>query len=104
RRRHTRFSRDWSSDVCSSDLATAMDRLELHYEQQDALAVERGKWHLAEHLCRCGVLQVVVGGRTVKGDLVAVGEDWAQLSTGIVRLASCEQLRPLGRGKDLQRS
>src|SRR5690606_39328067 len=26
RRRHTRFSRDWSSDVCSSDLADA-DRL-----------------------------------------------------------------------------
>src|SRR5690606_40749346 len=23
-RRHTRFSRDWSSDVCSSDLATLM--------------------------------------------------------------------------------
>src|SRR5690606_40012170 len=23
RRRHTRFSRDWSSDVCSSDLAAA---------------------------------------------------------------------------------
>src|SRR5690606_39963157 len=23
RRRHTRFSRDWSSDVCSSDLPTA---------------------------------------------------------------------------------
>src|SRR5207302_6023119 len=23
RRRHTRFSRDWSSDVCSSDLAPA---------------------------------------------------------------------------------
>src|SRR6266700_7822563 len=23
RRRHTRFSRDWSSDVCSSDLSTA---------------------------------------------------------------------------------
>src|SRR5690606_39441025 len=23
RRRHTSFSRDWSSDVCSSDLATA---------------------------------------------------------------------------------
>src|SRR5690606_40299087 len=25
RRRHTRFSRDWSSDVCSSDLASAGD-------------------------------------------------------------------------------
>src|SRR5690606_40331429 len=24
RRRHTRFSRDWSSDVCSSDLVLAM--------------------------------------------------------------------------------
>src|SRR5690606_41007818 len=24
RRRHTRFSRDWSSDVCSSDLTLAM--------------------------------------------------------------------------------
>src|SRR5690606_41171531 len=25
RRRHTRFSRDWSSDVCSSDLAADME-------------------------------------------------------------------------------
>src|SRR5690606_39843331 len=31
RRRHTRFSRDWSSDVCSSDLAVRGDLLvELH--------------------------------------------------------------------------
>src|SRR5690606_39481963 len=28
RRRHTRFSRDWSSDVCSSDLAQAVKDLE----------------------------------------------------------------------------
>src|SRR5690606_40772434 len=27
RRRHTRFSRDWSSDVCSSDLCLKMDRM-----------------------------------------------------------------------------
>src|SRR5690606_41034039 len=27
RRRHTRFSRDWSSDVCSSDLAAQADVL-----------------------------------------------------------------------------
>src|SRR5690606_40881857 len=26
RRRHTRFSRDWSSDVCSSDLVLQRDR------------------------------------------------------------------------------
>src|SRR5207302_3691535 len=29
RRRHTRFSRDWSSDVCSSDLTQAGDAREL---------------------------------------------------------------------------
>src|SRR5690606_40226630 len=28
RRRHTRFSRDWSSDVCSSDLALPLPLLE----------------------------------------------------------------------------
>src|SRR5690606_40290723 len=28
RRRHTRFSRDWSSDVCSSDLDLAAERRE----------------------------------------------------------------------------
>src|SRR5690606_39424700 len=42
RRRHTRFSRDWSSDVCSSDLSTswivarkmnALDRIGLHLLQ-----------------------------------------------------------------------
>src|SRR5690606_39409026 len=27
RRRHTRFSRDWSSDVCSSDLGSAADQI-----------------------------------------------------------------------------
>src|SRR5207302_6277028 len=27
RRRHTRFSRDWSSDVCSSDLFVVDDRI-----------------------------------------------------------------------------
>src|SRR5690606_40800602 len=36
RRRHTRFSRDWSSDVCSSDLLAAEGR-----DQPVALAVER---------------------------------------------------------------
>src|SRR5690606_40856974 len=27
RRRHTRFSRDWSSDVCSSDLVVLQERI-----------------------------------------------------------------------------
>src|SRR5690606_40284262 len=37
RRRHTRFSRDWSSDVCSSDLPLSMQKI-----RQILLFVERG--------------------------------------------------------------
>src|SRR5690606_39451750 len=36
RRRHTRFSRDWSSDVCSSDL---------HCVGAVALEPQRREWH-----------------------------------------------------------
>src|SRR5690606_40670743 len=36
RRRHTRFSRDWSSDVCSSDLIATARRL---FEEVSALVV-----------------------------------------------------------------
>src|SRR5690606_39351177 len=33
RRRHTRFSRDWSSDVCSSDLPQAQEEMAQTAEQ-----------------------------------------------------------------------
>src|SRR5690606_40087702 len=46
RRRHTRFSRDWSSDVCSSDLHTPRDRRTLlpitPVERRNARAVIPG--------------------------------------------------------------
>src|SRR3712207_2360025 len=42
RRRHTRYWRDWSSDVCSSDLGQSTTRVRVHHLQQ---AKERGeKW------------------------------------------------------------
>src|SRR5579884_4046779 len=34
RRRHTRWPRDWSSDVCSSDLATELRQIEGRYQAQ----------------------------------------------------------------------
>src|SRR5690606_15305155 len=34
RRRHTRFSRDWSSDVCSSDLAEWLPRWSIRYQDK----------------------------------------------------------------------
>src|SRR5690606_39703038 len=58
RRRHTRFSRDWSSDVCSSDLE-AMPLLS-RAKQVEILVVETGRTDeeeipgadLARHLAR----------------------------------------------------
>src|SRR5690606_39377268 len=40
RRRHTSFSRDWSSDVCSSDLVEAAGLGDLVLEFLDAFVVE----------------------------------------------------------------
>src|SRR5690606_39448925 len=40
RRRHTRFSRDWSSDVCSSDLDPVLICLGMVSERGDELYVE----------------------------------------------------------------
>src|SRR5690606_39422726 len=39
RRRHTRFSRDWSSDVCSSDLLD----VEIHLVEEDVASGVRGE-------------------------------------------------------------
>src|SRR5690606_40910682 len=42
RRRHTRFSRDWSSDVCSSDLKTRPAR-NLHRSRSTTAAWRRAR-------------------------------------------------------------
>src|SRR5690606_39527370 len=43
RRRHTRFSRDWSSDVCSSDLVQAVQSLDAAI---DAASCVESLYHL----------------------------------------------------------
>src|SRR5690606_1475781 len=40
-RRHTRFSRDWSSDVCSSDLAQGT---KVHIRSKSECALKRSAW------------------------------------------------------------
>src|SRR5207302_5181997 len=43
RRRHTRFSRDWSSDVCSSDLSACLVRYNPAYRAVPEAADRRGR-------------------------------------------------------------
>src|SRR5690606_13578392 len=52
RRRHTRFSRDWSSDVCSSDLAETWELMERHFwEATHGLYADEAdaQWSLAPY-------------------------------------------------------
>src|SRR5699024_11659249 len=51
RRRHTRSKRDWSSDVCSSDLQVAGPRnAQLHSQPANALlaATQRSGWETSD--------------------------------------------------------
>src|SRR6266536_6344004 len=44
RRRHTRSTRDWSSDVCSSDLRDWMSDTPLRIGDKDSYVAQRGVW------------------------------------------------------------
>src|SRR5947207_8880902 len=46
RRRHTRSLCDWSSDVCSSDLRTVMDFMELYVHERWDGVIVKGGWRV----------------------------------------------------------
>src|SRR5690606_40303307 len=62
RRRHTRFSRDWSSDVCSSDL-----KEDLQLRNKDFICVEREK--IIDYLTTSGTLGAPVTFVETENDL-----------------------------------
>src|SRR5690606_40218307 len=73
RRRHTRFSRDWSSDVCSSDL----------------------RWAKSSASCK----RVATGRLTVFRD----ADDFAQRGIQVLRLWSGLEVRALARRSEERR-
>src|SRR5215475_7194061 len=91
RRRHTRFSRDWSSDVCSSDL-------ELGYVEGQNILVE-GRWYgdhtdrlpaLAAELVRLNVDVIVAG--------TAPAPEAAQRATSAIPIVMAIHTDPIGSG------
>src|SRR5690606_22242713 len=71
RRRHTRFSRDWSSDVCSSDLATS------------GLGVEKSE---VEHC----IYSVLIGEREMKEVIRSTAIDGLEVVPATIALAGAE--------------
>src|SRR2546430_9846809 len=57
RRRHTRFGCDWSSHVCSSDLATADGRGQIRAIKIDPQAIAQGDVEMLEDLVLAAVSQ-----------------------------------------------
>src|SRR5690606_26163043 len=63
RRRHTRFSRDWSSDVCSSDLMAVVSGILPLVTKQFSLSAFQQGWFVSSALVGC------IAGVTVSGEL-----------------------------------
>src|SRR5207302_6196727 len=63
RRRHTRFSRDWSSDVCSSDLLTSVRSF--HQFDVRLSMIRLVNWWLSSSLKIFIVISVNLFGRIV---------------------------------------
>src|SRR5256884_6091646 len=70
RRRHTRCSRDWSSDVCSSDLFIDDDQRK-HGANIHGVPVVGGRESLALAVQRYRVRKIVLGTRKLAPDAVA---------------------------------
>src|SRR5690606_40406506 len=58
RRRHTRFSRDWSSDVCSSDLGfVGFERHRRALADADVLVIGEGhEWEVGQYVTDAALL------------------------------------------------
>src|SRR5690606_40619377 len=88
RRRHTRFSRDWSSDVCSSDLHVAQLGVDVVADDLVPL-VAQPCGHVAAHLAEAdhaelhARLPLLVARWVVCGWPARVGQ--LEIRTGLIR-------------------
>src|SRR5690606_39553587 len=92
RRRHTRFSRDWSSDVCSSDLAhhievvfddghrvSGIDQLAERAQQfGDVVEMQAGGWLVEkEQRASFAVIPGKRRSRATRSEERRVGKEWS---------------------------
>src|SRR5690606_40821110 len=88
RRRHTRFSRDWSSDVCSSDLSVLTDPT---FGGVTASFAMLGDVHLAEPKARIGFAGARVIQQTIRQELPEGFQTAEFLLKAEIGRASCRE-------------
>src|SRR5206468_8934600 len=92
RRRHTRSDRDWSSDVCSSDLPLQTAGLRREFDLIHGLAIPgvSEAYALEAHRDRVALILADIGGSTLK-DLIVKGrsEERRVGKEGRTRWAAC---------------
>src|SRR5690606_40174985 len=87
RRRHTRFSRDWSSDVCSSDLSMVTDPGSATYAELHRTLVGKNElaWNVADFgaspsadpdINRVAFQIAIDGACTDRSEERRVGKEW----------------------------
>src|SRR5699024_11650627 len=94
RRRHTRSKRDWSSDVCSSDLqgilaGTTQELLFRFAADQGIRAVARpvleAELRNAEHVWLCSSVRLCAPVRAIDGRSLPIDTDLAEQFLGYAR-------------------
>src|SRR5437870_12989904 len=73
RRRHTRWPRDWSSDVCSSDLKGVVD-VSSRGQSLGSVAVREAVLRLRPRLVVCGHIHGCAGQQALLGTTPVVNE------------------------------
>src|SRR5690606_1376408 len=108
RRRHTRFSRDWSSDVCSSDLAETGATLVHPYKDRQVIAGQgTAALELLAEAGHLDALMTPLGGggllggtaitaRARAGDIAVFGAEPEGAADGIASLAAGHVVPAIG--------
>src|SRR5207253_4717298 len=93
RRRHTRWPRDWSSDVCSSDLSNRHAGLEQSYLAEPDRHVGQARVALTWIRIRYELDQTVKTGverRRIRSEERRVGKEWGARGWGVEGVVDSE--------------
>src|SRR5207302_6693837 len=101
RRRHTRFSRDWSSDVCSSDLVSEAARIVSQSDLLPMITATSGVFAVnpSPFLCIPGSLAMITPS-IADGTATGYTNAGTEANTTKIGRASCRERRNMKQQRD----